>query len=147
MCGGVLQLCNTAHLASSKKMLGSIQQAWKEWLENYKIKIKNIYFAKVGPTWKRHMITSGTDVEATFELDVDPMSKVALGQCEFPTSDPRSKRRPTTLSPHVPAYQCYLGSKCLVIRKHVMCCNLSNEQWFVLFAWYDSACNRVFVCS
>ena len=48
------------------------------------------------------MITCGPDVEPTCGLDVDPMSKVALGQCGFPTSDPQSKRRPTTLSPRGP---------------------------------------------
>ena len=42
--------------------------------------------------------TCGPDVEPTCGLDDDPISKVALGQCGFPTSDPRSKRRPTTLS-------------------------------------------------
>ena len=45
------------------------------------------------------MITRGPDVEPTYGLDVDPMSKVAMGQYGFPTSDPRSKRRPITFEP------------------------------------------------
>ena len=47
VCGGVLHLCNTAHLASSRKMLSNIQQTWKEWLIKYKIKVKKSILQKL----------------------------------------------------------------------------------------------------
>ena len=66
ICGGVLHLCNTVHLASSRKMLSSIQQTWKEWLIKYKMKVKESILPKltrrgtdiwshVGPTWCQHV--------------------------------------------------------------------------------------------
>ena len=62
-----------------------------------KSKLKNL-FCKSWPDvestcdhmWARRAETCG--------FHVDPMSKVALGQCGFPTLDPLGKRRPTTLS-------------------------------------------------
>ena len=49
-CGGVLLLCNTAQFASSRKMLISIQQMWKEWLIKYKIKLFSKSWPDVEPT-------------------------------------------------------------------------------------------------
>ena len=57
------------------------------------------------------MITCGSDVEPTCEIDVDPMSKLALGQCGIPTSDQRSKRRPITLSPRGPNVSMLSGGR------------------------------------
>ena len=41
-------------------------------------------------------------MEPTCGLDVDPISKVTLDQCGFPTWDPESGRRSTTLDPREP---------------------------------------------